>query len=122
MPLPIFAVGIDAKDGLVRIRGWQAEAPLEARVLARRWAEMGGRWLIFTDVSRDGMQSGVNAAATAALAAETGLQVIASGGVGGLEDVRRVREAGLAGVIVGRALYEGKVSLTTVLEEVSCVG
>ncbi|MDY0019467.1 MAG: 1-(5-phosphoribosyl)-5-[(5-phosphoribosylamino)methylideneamino]imidazole-4-carboxamide isomerase [Anaerolineae bacterium] len=116
------AVGIDARDGLVRIRGWQAEAHLEARVLAGRWAEMGGRWLIFTDVSRDGMQSGVNVASTAALAAETGLQVIASGGVGGLEDVRRVREAGLAGVIVGRALYEGKISLSAALQEASDAG
>jgi len=121
------AVGIDARDGLVRVHGWQAAAPLAAADLARQWAEMGGRWLIFTDVSRDGMQAGVNVEATAALAQETGLQVIASGGVAKLADIEQVRQAGLAGVIVGRALYEGSFSLDAALglgvpEEACCAG
>jgi phosphoribosylformimino-5-aminoimidazole carboxamide ribotide isomerase len=111
------AVGIDARQGVVQIRGWQASSQLMAADLARSWADMGGRWLIFTDVSRDGMGSGVNVEATAVLAQDTGLRVIASGGVRSLADVRRVREAGLWGVIIGRALYEGQVRLREALEE-----
>lgn len=105
------AVGIDARDGIVRVRGWQEAAPLKAADLAQRWADMGGRWLVFTDIARDGVGTGVNVAATANLAQTTGLDVIASGGVAGLDDVRRVRNAGLSGVIIGRALYEGQVDL-----------
>jgi phosphoribosylformimino-5-aminoimidazole carboxamide ribotide isomerase len=109
------AVGIDARDGVVQIRGWQEAAPFQALALAERWAELGGRWLIFTDISRDGMGSGVNVKVTADLARETGLRVIASGGVGTLDDVRRVRDAGLSGVIIGRALYEGQIKLEDAL-------
>ena len=113
------AVGIDAREGIVQIRGWREAAPLQARELAQRWAEMGGRWLIFTDISRDGMSSGVNVEATAALARATGLRVIASGGVASLDDVRRVREAGLSGVIIGRALYEGHIDLKAAIAQIS---
>lgn len=109
------ALGIDARDGVVRIRGWQEAAPLLALDLARRWAADGGHWLVFTDISRDGVGCGVNVDATAVLARETGMHVIASGGVRALDDVRRVREAGLSGVIIGRALYEGQVDLGAAL-------
>ncbi len=110
------AVGIDAREGLVRVHGWQRAVPLQATELAQRWRDMGGRWLIFTDISRDGMSSGVNVSATTALAQQTGLSVIASGGVASLEDVQRVRDTGLSGVIIGRALYEGHVDLKAALE------
>ena len=83
--------------------------------LARQWADKGMRWVIFTDVSRDGIGSGINVEATAHLAQTTGLNVIASGGVASLEDVRRAYEAGLSGVIIGRALYEGQVTLEDAL-------
>jgi phosphoribosylformimino-5-aminoimidazole carboxamide ribotide isomerase len=109
------AVGIDAREGVARIRGWLETTAVQATELARRWADLGGRWLIFTDISRDGMGSGVNVETTVALAHETGLAVIASGGVRTLADVQRVREAGLAGVIIGRALYEGQVRLEDAL-------
>lgn len=109
------AVGIDARDGYVRTRGWREAAPLTALELAQQWTAIGGRWLIFTDIARDGMGSGVNVEATAALAQATGLHVIASGGVASLEDVQRVKNAGLRGVIIGRALYEGRVSLEAAL-------
>ncbi len=109
------AVGIDAREGVAQIRGWRKPTALLAVDLAQRWADLGGRWLIFTDISRDGMGSGVNVEATVALARETGLSVIASGGVRTLADVRRVRDAGLAGVIIGRALYEGQVLLQDAL-------
>jgi phosphoribosylformimino-5-aminoimidazole carboxamide ribotide isomerase len=72
-------------------------------------------WLIFTDVTRDGMGSGLNLEATVHLAQATGLHVIASGGVASLEDVRHAYQAGLSGVIIGRALYEGQVALEDAL-------
>jgi phosphoribosylformimino-5-aminoimidazole carboxamide ribotide isomerase len=109
------AVGIDARDGIAQIRGWQEAAPITAEDLAQRWADMGGRWLVFTDISRDGMGSGVNVEATTALMDTTGLNVVASGGVRALADVERVRQAGLAGVIIGRALYEGQIELSDAL-------
>jgi phosphoribosylformimino-5-aminoimidazole carboxamide ribotide isomerase len=109
------AVGIDARDGIAQIRGWQAAAPITAEDLAQRWADMGGRWLVFTDISRDGMGSGVNVDATTALMDTTGLNVVASGGVRTLDDVVRVKQAGLAGVIIGRALYEGQIRLADAL-------
>lgn len=109
------AVGIDARDGIAQIRGWQESAPITAEDLAQRWADMGGRWLVFTDISRDGMGSGVNVGATTALMDSTGLNVIASGGVRTLADVERVHESGLAGVIVGRALYENQIQLPDAL-------
>ena len=105
------AVGIDAREGVVRVKGWLEGAGITATDFGKRLRGQGVEWCIFTDVARDGIGAGVNAAATAGLARATGLRVVASGGVNGIEDVRRVREAGLAGVIVGRALYEGQVGL-----------
>ena len=110
------AVGIDARDRKVRTHGWRQATSLTAAELAERWATMGGRWLIFTDVSRDGMGRGINVNATSALAETADLYVIASGGVASIEDVRRVRSAGLRGVIIGRALYEGQVTLQDALQ------
>lgn len=109
-------VGIDARDGVVRTRGWEQSAGVQAVDLARDLRKRGLQWCNLTDVARDGLQSGVNVEATSALAQASGLSVVASGGVATLEDVRRVREAGLAGVIIGRALYEGNFSV------VDCVG
>ncbi len=109
------AVGIDAREGRVRVKGWQEGAGITATDFGQRLRGQGVEWCIFTDVARDGIGAGVNAAATAELARATGLRVVASGGVNGIEDVRRVRDAGLAGVIVGRALYEGQVRLRDLL-------
>jgi phosphoribosylformimino-5-aminoimidazole carboxamide ribotide isomerase len=105
------AVGIDARDGLARTRGWQADSGIPALDLARQMRTLGLRTVIFTDVSRDGLGGGLNLAATQELADASGLDVIASGGVHTLDDVRAVKEAGLAGVIIGRALYDGTVEL-----------
>jgi phosphoribosylformimino-5-aminoimidazole carboxamide ribotide isomerase len=112
------AVGIDAREGKVRTHGWRQAAEITPVALARLWAAKGVRWIVFTDVSRDGMGSGINLAATMQLAETTGLHVIASGGVASLEDVRLAYDAGLSGIIIGRALYEGSV----VLEEALQVG
>jgi len=105
------AVGIDARDGKVRIKGWAEESAITALQLGQWLRGQGLVWCVFTDVARDGIGTGVNVAATLELAQETGMNVIASGGVAGIEDVHRVREAGLVGVIIGRALYEGKINL-----------
>jgi phosphoribosylformimino-5-aminoimidazole carboxamide ribotide isomerase len=110
------ALGIDARDGRVRTHGWKEAAPMKAVELAQQWATQGVRWIIFTDVARDGMGSGLNLEATVQLAEKTGFHVIASGGVASLEDVRQTYEAGLSGVIIGRALYEGQVTLENALQ------
>lgn len=104
------AVGIDARDGLVRVRGWKDDSGMTATDLAGQMKALGLRTAIFTDVSRDGLGSGLNIPSTRALADASGLDVIASGGVHTIEDVIAAREANLAGVIVGRALYEGTIS------------
>jgi phosphoribosylformimino-5-aminoimidazole carboxamide ribotide isomerase len=107
--------GIDARDGQVRVRGWLEDTGVDAIVLAGQLREAGITTIVFTDIARDGVGAGVNVDATAALAQTTGLQIIASGGVASAADVRRVRAAGLAGVIIGRALYEGQIALHEVI-------
>jgi phosphoribosylformimino-5-aminoimidazole carboxamide ribotide isomerase len=110
------AVGIDARDGLARVHGWQSNSGMVATELALQMRSLGVRTIIFTDISRDGLGSGLNISSTRALADATGLDVIASGGVHTLDDVIAAREAKLAGVIVGRALYEGTIDLKDALE------
>lgn len=110
------AVAIDARDGLVRVRGWMDDSGISATDLALRMRTLGLRTVIFTDVSRDGLGSGLNISSTRELAWLSGLDVIASGGVHTIEDVRAAKEANLAGAIVGRALYEGTIVLKEALE------
>jgi phosphoribosylformimino-5-aminoimidazole carboxamide ribotide isomerase len=105
------AVGIDARDGLVRTRGWKDNSGIKATDLALQMRNLGLATVIFTDVSRDGLGSGLNIPSTRELAEVSGLTVIASGGVHTLDDVMAAKGAGLAGVIVGRALYEGTLDL-----------
>lgn len=109
------AVGIDARDGMVRVRGWQSDGGVSAEDLALQMRILGLSTIIFTDVSRDGMGHGLNIAATRALADVSGMNVIASGGVHTLDDVTAAREANLSGVIIGRALYEGTIDLKDAL-------
>jgi phosphoribosylformimino-5-aminoimidazole carboxamide ribotide isomerase len=111
------AAGLDARQGMVQLRGWKESAPLRAAEVAVSLERQGLRWLIFTDVARDGLGTGLNLPATLALARLARLHIVASGGVRGEADVRRCQEAGLAGVIVGRALYEGQVSLPDLVRE-----
>ncbi|NLG72871.1 MAG: 1-(5-phosphoribosyl)-5-((5-phosphoribosylamino)methylideneamino)imidazole-4-carboxamide isomerase [Chloroflexi bacterium] len=108
------ALGLDARGGMVSVRGWGQTTTVQAGVLARRAAALGLRWAVHTDVARDGMGAGLNVEASLDIARGSGLQVIASGGAGSLEDIQRARRAGLAGVIVGRALYEGAIPLEAV--------
>jgi phosphoribosylformimino-5-aminoimidazole carboxamide ribotide isomerase len=102
---------LDARGGMARVRGWQAGVERAALDLAREFSAAGLRWLIYTDIARDGLEAGVNVDETVRIAHESSLQVIASGGVRDVEDIRRVREAGLAGVIVGKALYSGRMGV-----------
>jgi len=103
--------GIDARGGEVKVAGWLEGSGLKAAEVARRVKAAGVTLVEYTDVARDGMFSGVDAAGTAALQAEAGLPVVASGGVASLEDVRACLAAGVAGVIVGKAIYEGRLQL-----------
>jgi phosphoribosylformimino-5-aminoimidazole carboxamide ribotide isomerase len=107
-------LGIDAIGGRVAVQGWtetQAETPVE---LARRFAEDRPAALVYTDITRDGMQTGVNVESTRELAGSLGIPVIASGGVSGIADIERlmgIEDKGVFGVIVGKALYTGAISL-----------
>jgi len=110
LPLDQLAVGLDARDGFVAVRGWTETSSLRATDLARRVVEQGIATLIYTDVTRDGMLRGPDLTGAMALQT-TGARVVASGGVADLADLRRIGRAGLAGAIVGRALYEGRIAL-----------
>jgi phosphoribosylformimino-5-aminoimidazole carboxamide ribotide isomerase len=112
-------VGIDASDGRVAVDGWTRVLDLEAVALARDAAAAGAAGIVFTDIARDGTQSGPNRGSTEAVAQAAGIDVFASGGVGSLDDIRQLATVpALAGVIVGRALYSGAVDLATALAEV----
>lgn len=116
------AVAIDARDGLVQVHGWKDNSGIPATDLALHMQTIGLRTVIFTDVRRDGLGSGLNIDATRQLAEVSGLDVIASGGVHTLEDVIAARAANLAGVIIGRAIYEGTLDLKIALQEVAHAG
>ena len=112
------AVGIDAKNGDVAIEGWGKGSGVAATELAKKMAAYGVETIIYTDISRDGMLSGVNVETTAALARACGVPIIASGGVASLEDIRRVKAVesdGVQGCIIGKAIYTGAVDLKAAL-------
>lgn len=111
---PRVVVGIDARDGKVAISGWGDQTGVDAYELGARMAELGVSEIIFTDISRDGTLSGVNVEAVARMATRSGAKVIASGGVSSIEDITSLsslKPLGVTGVIVGKALYTGKVDL-----------
>lgn len=110
------AVALDTKAGRVAIQGWQDLSEWTPIDLGKRLAAMGVRHALYTDVSRDGDLSGVNVAETSRLARETGLSVIASGGVASLDDIITLWEVGrIAGVVIGKALYTGAITLENAL-------
>jgi phosphoribosylformimino-5-aminoimidazole carboxamide ribotide isomerase len=111
-------LGIDAKDGFVAVKGWQETTELTAVALALALKPYGAARIVYTDISRDGMLTGPNVAATARLAAETGMAVIASGGMSTLDDLRRLAQCpGIEGAIIGRALYTGDIDLAQATRE-----
>ncbi len=108
-------LGIDAKNGRVATRGWLDVSEMSALDLAKSLAHVPLAALVYTDISRDGMLQGANVAAMAEMCAVTSIPVIASGGVTTLDDIRALAALPLAGCIVGRALYEGRLSLKETL-------
>jgi len=111
-------VGLDARDGKVAVDGWAATSELSAFELARRFEDAGVAAIVYTDVARDGMLKGLNLDATIALADAVSIPVIASGGFASIDDVRALltaRAQKLAGAIVGRALYDGRLDAAEAL-------
>ncbi|MBI2873315.1 MAG: 1-(5-phosphoribosyl)-5-[(5-phosphoribosylamino)methylideneamino]imidazole-4-carboxamide isomerase [Chloroflexi bacterium] len=115
-------VGVDAREGVVAVRGWLRESSLMATELIRNMASLGVRRFVYTDIARDGTLTGPNIQATAEAvraAGETGAAVIASGGVASVEHLQRLREAGVEGAIVGMAIYSGKLDLAEAIAAVA---
>jgi phosphoribosylformimino-5-aminoimidazole carboxamide ribotide isomerase len=109
-------VAVDARDGHVAVEGWTETSSVDAVELARRAAGWGAAKILYTDVSRDGLRGGPNVAATARLQQALGdVPVIASGGIGALDDLRALAAAGVAECVVGRALYDGVFTLEEAL-------
>jgi phosphoribosylformimino-5-aminoimidazole carboxamide ribotide isomerase len=115
-------VGIDARDGHVAVEGWAETSDIGAITLAQRFADVGVAAIVYTDIGRDGALTGVDAVAIGGFARFAGLPVIASGGVAGLADIaalRKYEKDGVAGVICGRALYDGRLDATAALRLVA---
>jgi len=107
-------IGIDAKDGMAAVEGWTEKTAAPAADIARCYEDDGPAAIIYTDIKRDGMETGINVEATRMLARSVSIPVIASGGVAGIDDIRRVTKIeadGVMGVIVGKALYTGSLGL-----------
>lgn len=108
--------GIDCKDGFVAIKGWVEKSSLTAEKVALDMKERGADTVVFTDISRDGALTGVNADATVELAKKTGMNVIASGGMSSLDDIAKLKKNNVYGAILGRAIYNGNIDLTAALK------
>ena len=103
--------GVDAKDGMAAVAGWEKTSSVTALELCMKMKEYGVRHIVYTDISRDGTLTGPNIPYTRMLAEKTGLNVIASGGVSSMEDLETLSENRIPGVIIGKALYEKRISL-----------
>lgn len=112
------AVGVDARDGYVAVNGWKELSEERGVDFCRRLFDAGVRTVIYTDISRDGMEAGTNLDLYRELAEIRGLDITASGGVSSLEELRELERTGTRAVILGKALYTGRLDLKTVLEEV----
>ncbi len=112
-------LGLDARDGMVAIEGWVEKSSLQAIDFGKQMRQMGIKTAIFTDVSRDGLLQGPNLDSIRAMALQTGLNIIASGGVSSPDNIHKLREMeplGVSGAIIGKALYDGKITLQAALE------
>ena len=112
------AIGVDCRNGMVSTDGWTEDGTMDAVSFSLRMKELGAETIIFTDIARDGMLTGPAFGKTAELVVKTGLNVIASGGISCDEDIFRIKDSGCGGVIVGKAIYEGKVDLARCLQNV----
>lgn len=113
-------IGIDSKDEKVAIEGWEKVSEFTAVDFAKRMEDLGAKTIIYTDISTDGMLKGPNLKAMEQMVQAVGLDVIASGGVGRIEDIKELKGTGVAGVIVGKALYTGNVDLREAIEAARC--
>jgi phosphoribosylformimino-5-aminoimidazole carboxamide ribotide isomerase len=104
-------IGIDAKDGMVAIDGWENTSDFTAIDFASKMVELGAKTIIYTDIARDGMLTGPNLIAMREMAQSVDAEIIASGGVSSLQDIKDLKETGVSGVIVGKALYTGDLDL-----------
>ncbi len=109
-------IGIDAMNGMVAIEGWEKASEFTAVEFAKRMEDLGAKTIIYTDISRDGMLKGPNLKAMEEMVKAVNIDVIASGGVGKLEDIKNLKDIGMPGVIVGKALYTGDVDLAEALK------
>ena len=113
------AVGIDARDGRVAVQGWSEQSDISALDLARRFEDAGVAAIVFTDIGRDGVLAGPNIAATVELARAVTIPVILSGGISTIDDLQAAKKAGdgiIAGVVCGRALYDGRIDVARAVE------
>ena len=111
------AVGADARDGMIAAEGWLETSEVPVLDLVRRFEDCGVAAVIFTDIGRDGDLSGANHQATCELAESVSIPIIASGGVASLADVAAFADTAVAGVIIGRALYEGRIDLAEAIKK-----
>ena len=111
------AVGVDLKDGIVAVKGWTEKSSETALAFCKKMQSIGIETLICTDISRDGAMQGTNVELYKALSGKLNMQIIASGGVSSMEDVRALKTLGIYGAIVGKAYYTGMVDLRKAIEE-----
>lgn len=110
-------VGIDAKNGNVAIAGWEEVSNVSALELCLKMKEYGVKTIIYTDIAKDGMMSGVNVSSTKELVEKTGMDIIASGGISNMQDLQNVQDIKAQGVIVGKALYQGALELAEIIKK-----
>lgn len=108
--------GIDAKDGIVAVEGWEKLSHYNAVSLALEMKKVGVKTIVYTDIAKDGMLQGPNIHYTAEMVEETGLNIIASGGISSLKDLEKLKEINVYGAIIGKALYENKIDLKKAVE------
>lgn len=111
------AVGVDAKDGKVAVHGWKKVTDIDAADFCRKLREVGLHTVIYTDISRDGMLGGANLAAYEDLVKIKGLRIIASGGISGTDEIKKLTAMNVRGVVLGKALYDGVLDLKKTIEE-----
>lgn len=110
-------VGVDAKNGMVAVEGWEQISDRTASSMCSEMKKYGVRHIVYTDISRDGMLTGPNVEMTKKLTDDTGLDVVASGGVSSMEDLKNLADAGIKGAIIGKAIYEKRVDIAQAVKE-----
>ncbi len=111
------AVGIDAKNGMAAVKGWEEISSVSALELCLKMKKIGIKTIIYTDISKDGMMCGPNIESTKEIIDKTGLDIIASGGISSVDDLEKIKSIGAKGVIIGKALYNGAVNLSSVINK-----